>query len=186
MGLAIVRQIVELHGGTVRAESQGENQGATFVVQLPTTQQMAAIASEPIQTQTEVEAPLAGIQILLVDDEPDTREFQAFLLEQSGATVTAVASGFEALQALEQLIPDVLVSDIGMAEMDGYMLLQQIRSREASQSNLLNRGRTIPAIALTAYAADTDRQRALRVGFQTHLTKPVEPEELVRTIASLL
>ncbi|MES1026664.1 PAS domain S-box protein [Gloeocapsa sp. BRSZ] len=186
LGLAIVRQIVELHGGRVGAESGGENQGATFIVQLPTAQQMVANASEPIQTQTEVEAPLAGIQILLVDDEPDTREFQAFVLSQSGATVTAVASGFEALQVLEEFIPDVLVSDIGMAGMDGYTLLQQIRSREASLSNSLNRGGTMRAIALTAYAADIDRQRVLRAGFQTHLTKPVEPEELVRTITSLL
>ncbi|WNN87680.1 PAS domain S-box protein [Gloeocapsopsis dulcis] len=179
LGLAIVRQIVEMHGGTVRAESQGENQGATFIVQLPVMQQATLIASEPIHTQAAAEVLLDGVQILLVDDETDTREFQAFLLEQSGANVTAVASGLEALQALEQFIPDVLVSDIGMAKMDGYMLIQQIRSRSPNQ------GGTIPAIALTAYAAEIDQQRALQVGFQTHITKPVEPEELVRAIANL-
>jgi CheY-like chemotaxis protein len=163
-------------------------------VQLPTTQQMASNASETIQAQSGVEAPLAGIQILLVDDEPDTREFQAFLLEQRGAAATAVASGFEALQSLEQFIPDVLVSDIGMAEIDGYMLLLQIRDREASRSNSFNpigaipafSKAVLPAIALTAYATEVDQQRALQVGFQTHLTKPVEPEELVRAIASVL
>ena len=180
LGLAIVRQIVEMHGGRVTAESQGENQGATFIIQLPLMQQARAIASEPIPTQTEAEVPLDGVQILLVDDEPDTREFQAFVLSQSGANVTAVASGLEALQALEQFTPDVLVSDIGMPEMDGYMLMQQIRSRSPNQ------GGNIRAIALTAYAAEIDQKRALQVGFQTHITKPVEPEKLVRAIVSLV
>ncbi|MBW4604089.1 MAG: response regulator [Calothrix sp. FI2-JRJ7] len=176
LGLAIVRQIVEMHGGTVQAESQGEGQGATFIVQLPTMQQTWQEAPQPIQTQTDAGLPLAGIQILLVDDEPDTREFQAFLLSQSGAKVTVVASGLEALQSLEQSIPDVLVSDIGMPQMDGYMLLQQIRSRPPNQGGM------IPAIALTAYAGEMDQQRALQAGFQTYITKPVEPEKLVRAI----
>jgi PAS domain S-box-containing protein len=180
LGLAIARQIVEMHGGTVRAESQGEGQGATFIVQLPAMKQTASIGSEPVQTQTGAGLPLEGIHILLVDDEPDTREFQAFLLEQSGAKVTAVASGLEALQALEQSIPDLLVSDIGMAQMDGYMLIEQIRSRS------LQHGGMIPAIALTAYAAEMDQHRALQLGFQTHITKPVEPEVLVRAITVLL
>ncbi|HYW22384.1 MAG TPA: ATP-binding protein [Nodularia sp. (in: cyanobacteria)] len=180
LGLAIVRQIVEMHGGTVLAESQGDNQGATFIVQLPLMQQGTLIASEPIHTPTEAEMPLQGVQILLVDDDLDTREFQAFVLSQSGATVTDVASGLEALQALEQFTPDVLVSDIGMAKMDGYMLMQQIRSRPPNQ------GGTIPAIALTAYAAEIDQQKALQVGFQTHITKPVDPEELVSAITNLL
>jgi PAS domain S-box-containing protein len=176
LGLAIARQIVEMHGGTVWAESQGEEQGATFIVQLPTMKQTASLGSDPITTQTDAGLPLEGIQILLVDDEPDTREFQAFLLSQSGAIVTAVASGLEALLALEKSLPDVLVSDIGMAQMDGYMLMQQIRSRPP------DRGGTIPAIALTAYAAEIDRTQALQVGFQTHITKPVELEVLVRAI----
>ncbi|MEH2369499.1 MAG: YlcI/YnfO family protein [Nostoc sp.] len=182
LGLAIVRQIVEMHGGRITAESQGENQGATFIIQLPLMQQSRAKlnASEPIPTQTKAKVPLDGVQILLVDDEPDTREFQALVLSQSGANVTAVASALEALQALKQFTPDVLVSDIGMAEMDGYMLMQQIRSRPPNQ------GGTIRAIALTAYAAEIDRQRALQVGFQTHITKPVEPEKLVKAIVSLV
>ncbi|MEH2225271.1 YlcI/YnfO family protein [Nostoc sp.] len=182
LGLAIVRQIVEMHGGRITAESQGENQGATFIIQLPLMQQSRAKlnASEPIPTQREAKVPLDGVQILLVDDEADTREFQAFVLSQSGANVTAVASALEALQALKHFTPDVLVSDIGMAEMDGYMLMQQIRSRPPNQ------GGTIRAIALTAYAGEIDQQRAFQVGFQTHITKPVEPEKLVKAIVSLV
>jgi PAS domain S-box-containing protein len=187
LGLAITRQIVEMHGGTVWAESQGEGQGATFIVQLPTIQQTASIIPYPTRTQTDAELPLEGIQVLLVDDEPDTREFQAFVLEQSGATVTAVASGLEALQALDRFTPDVLVSDIGMAEMDGYMLMQQIRSRLPDQGKTTPEGDSLlpKAIALTAYAAEVDQQRALQAGFQAHITKPVEPEVLVQTIAHL-
>ena len=180
LGLAIVRQITEMHGGTVWAESPGEGQGATFILQLPTSQQAALRSSEPTPTQQDGELPLADARVLLVDDEPDTRNFQTFLVERSGAQVVAVASGLEALQALEQFTPDVLVSDIGMAEMDGYMLMQQIRSC------LPNQGGTIPAIALTAYARNLDQQQAIAAGFQMHLTKPVEPETLISAIVSLL
>ncbi|MBW4640630.1 MAG: PAS domain S-box protein [Gloeocapsa sp. UFS-A4-WI-NPMV-4B04] len=180
LGLAIVRQIVELHGGTVTAESQGENQGAAFTVQLPTMQQTIPLIPESIHAQASSEVLLDNVQILLVDDDPDTREFQAFLLEQNGAKVIAAASGLEALQALDQFIPDVIVSDIGMADIDGYMLMQQIRSRPATQ------GGTIPAIALTAYAAEIDQKRAMQAGFQIHLTKPLEPERFVSVIMNLL
>jgi PAS domain S-box-containing protein len=180
LGLAIVRQIVEMHGGTVKAESRGENQGATFIVQLPTALQLAPSVPEPTRIQTDLKAPLDNIQILLVDDEPDTREFQTFLLEQSGAKVTAVASGLEALQVLDRSVADVLVSDLGMPDMDGYMLIEQIRSR------LSHHGGAIVAIALTAYAAEVDRLRAIEAGFQAFVTKPVEPETLVKSITSLL
>lgn len=188
LGLAIVRQIVEMHGGTVWAESRGENQGASFIVQLPVLLQTASISSELPYPQAEIQAPLDNVQILLVDDDTDTREFQTFLLEQSGAKVTAVASGSEALQVLDQWIPDVIISDIGMADMDGYMLIEQIRSREAlrSHSRPPSRGGTIPMIALTAYATEHDRQRALQAGFQMHLTKPLEPEQFISAIVSLL
>jgi CheY-like chemotaxis protein len=189
LGLAIVRQIVEMHGGTVWAESLGENQGATFVVQLPIIQQAISTISEPTHAQAEnTGTPLSNLQILVVDDDADTREFQAFVLEQSGAKVTAVASGFEALQALDQFVFDVLVSDVGMAEMDGYMLIQQIRSREALRNNSHSpeQGGTILAIALTSYARDFDQQKALQAGFQAHLAKPVEPEILVGAIVNLL
>jgi PAS domain S-box-containing protein len=180
LGLAIVRQIVEMHGGIVEAESLGENQGATFTVRLPILQQTIPTASEPTHVGAgNQEAPLSNLQILMIDDDDDTREFQTFLLEQHGAKVTAAASGLEALQALDQFIPDVLISDVGMAEMDGYMLMQQIRSRP-------NQGGRIPAIALTAYARDFDQQKAFQVGFQAHITKPVEPEALVKAIVMLL
>ena len=180
LGLAIVRRIVELHGGTVKAESQGEAQGATFIVQLPLTQQAMPTASEPAYPQAYTAATLANIQILIVDDDADNREFQVFVLEQTGARITAVASGLEALQALDQFVPDVIITDIGMTEMDGYMLMQQIRSRPPAQGGLL------PAIALTAYSTEFDQQKALQAGFQAHITKPVEPETLVRAIVKLL
>jgi PAS domain S-box-containing protein len=184
LGLAIVRQIVEMHGGTVKAESLGDNQGATFTVQLPLLgSRESAVGSRETPTHSPLptpHSPLADLRILVVDDDDDTRELQAFLLEQRGARVTAVASGFEALQSLDRFIPHVIVSDIGMADMDGYMLMQQIRSRPPSQ------GGQVPAIALTAYARDFDQQKAHQVGFQAHITKPVEPETLVKAIAVLL
>ncbi len=179
LGLAIVRQIVELHGGTVKAESRGEHQGATFIVQLPTLQ-ASLIDLEPTQTQATSETRLQNVKILLVDDDTDTREFEAFLLEQHMATVVAAASGSEALQALDRVLPDVIISDIGMPQIDGYALMQQIRSRPPAQ------GGTIPAIALTAYAAEIDQKKALQSGYQKHLTKPLEPEQLVNAIVTLL
>ncbi len=178
LGLAIARQIVEMHGGSLGVESAGEDQGATFTVQLPLSPQ-APRESEPPQPQTTASA-LSNLHILLVDDEIDTREFEAFLLAQSGAKVTAVSSGVEALQALDQLIPDLLVSDIGMADMDGYQLIEHIRSRSPDPAGQM------PAIALTAYAAELDQQKALQSGFQAHLSKPVQPEELLKVIIRML
>ncbi len=180
LGLAIVRQIVELHGGTVAAESQGENLGATFTVQLPIAQQAMTATAHPIQTRTATPQPLNNLKILVVDDDIDTLRFQEFVLEQNGASVIAVPSGKEALQIFAQSTPDVLVSDIGMAEMDGYMLIQQIRALPPEQ------GGTIPAIALTAYAGEKDAQQAVAAGYQQHIPKPVAPEELVGAITMLL
>ncbi|WP_223280185.1 response regulator [Nostoc sp. PA-18-2419] len=181
LGLAIVRQIVELHGGTVKAESLGENQGATFTVKIPILNQSAPIVLERTNPKTSsAQTPLSNLQILLVDDDRFSSRFEAFLLELNGAKVTAVASGLEALQVLDSFIPDVIVSDIGMADMDGYMLMEQIRLRPPNQ------GGTIPAIALTGYGGDLDQQKALNAGFQAHITKPLEPEELVRKIVNLL
>lgn len=151
-----------------------------LTVQLPVNLQERASELESPRDRFTTEAALSNLQILLVDDETDTCEFQAFLLEQSGARVTAVASGFEALQTLDQFTPDVIVSDVGMAEMDGYMLMQQIRSRPHGE------GVMIPAIALTTYARDLDQQQVLQAGFQQHLAKPVEPEVLVRELLSYL
>lgn len=176
LGLAIVRQLIELHGGTVKAESAGEGQGATFTVQIPLASPSGGV--QVVDSAPELTSDLSGMQILVVDDETDSREIVAFVLEQAGAIVTRVASGIEALQAIKQFIPSLIVSDIGMPEMDGYMLLQHIRA--------LEQVRHVPAIALTAYAGEFDRQQAIQAGFQRHLAKPIEPNELVTNIANLM
>ncbi|MGG6285909.1 ATP-binding protein [Leptolyngbya sp. AN03gr2] len=176
LGLAIVRQLVELHGGTVQAESSGENQGATFTVQLPCLKTGANVNCDRPDSKSAPTASLTGIQILVVDDEQDSRDLVAFVLEQSGAIVTAVSSAIEALEAIEQQQFDLLVSDIGMPDMNGYMLMEQIRKRSA----ILN------AIALTAYAGELNQKQAIEAGFQRHLAKPVEPEALVQTVQTLI
>ncbi|MFN6566433.1 ATP-binding protein [Dendronalium sp. ChiSLP03b] len=181
LGLAIVRHLIELHGGTVWAESLGEEQGAIFTVRLPLIQKELTPTKDP--NLTTLNAPtnsiLTGIQILVVDDDTDTREFYTFMLELAGAKVIAVASAVEALQALAESEPDILLSDIGMPETDGYMLMRQVKALQAH-------GKQIPAIALTAYAGDFNQQQALKAGFQKHLAKPIEPEELVNVIATLI
>lgn len=180
LGLAIVRQIVELHGGTVGVSSLGENQGATFTVYLPLLKQEDPVQPDSDSTiASEFTESLKGLKILVVDDEADSREFVAFVLEQDGAQVQSVASAFDALQALSESHPDVLVSDIGMPDMDGYELVRQVRLWTTEQ------GKQIPAIALTAYAGEYDQQQAIKAGFQQHLAKPVDPIELVETVARL-
>ncbi len=178
LGLAIVRNLVQLHGGTIWAESPGEGQGATFTVRLP----LSAIPPKTNQDNRQPDCPLdlSERKILVVDDEVDSREFVAFVLEECGAVVTAVASAGEALEALALEKPDLLLSDIGMPEMDGYMLIRQIRELPPEQ------GGEIPAIALTAYASNTDSQQALAAGFQRHIAKPVEPAELIAVVATLI
>ncbi|OKH37785.1 hypothetical protein NIES2101_36405 [Calothrix sp. HK-06] len=179
LGLAIVRQIIEMHGGTVTTDSLGENQGATFTVQLPVIQQSAI---EPQTTQHQSvpkNNPLQGIKILVVDDDTDTLEYQAFLLEENGALVIKATSGAEVLQILDKIIPDIILSDIGMPHMDGYTLIKHIRSRPSNQ------GGQIPAIALTAYARQLDQQKALAAGFQHHISKPVNAHTLINMIAQL-
>jgi PAS domain S-box-containing protein len=177
LGLAIVRHLVELHGGTVQAESPGEGQGATFTVRLPCL--LPQSQTDPDSEQPEPYLDLHDVEILVVDDDTDTREFVAFLLEQYGARVRAVGSASEALTALTQALPDVLLSDIGMPDVDGYMLMQQVRTLPPEQ------GGQIPAIALTAYAGEINHQQAIAAGFQSHLSKPVEPAELVDEITCL-
>ncbi len=182
LGLAIVRHLIELHGGTIWAESLGEGQGAIFTARLPLIKKELTSKQEIItalNASPTIEI-LAGIQILVVDDDDDTREFHTFVLEQAGARVTAVASAKEALQALAESEPDMMLSDIGMPETDGYMLMRQVKALQALQA------KQIPAIALTAYAGEIDQQQALESGFQKHMSKPVEPEELVKAIATLI
>ena len=177
LGLAIVHYLVGVHGGTVEAGSAGEGQGATFTVQLPLVSS-ANSGSEPNDRSLSGD-DLRGFSILIVEDDPDTRELLAFLLTQRGAVITAAASATQALEILAQSPLSLLISDIGMPDMDGYMLLQQIRSNA-------NHNQQIPAIALTAYAGEMNQQRALEVGFQRHLTKPIDPAALTRAIGDLI
>jgi CheY-like chemotaxis protein len=176
LGLAIVRHLVELHGGTIQANSPGEGMGATFTVRLPL---LPAHLPEPSEVQAlHSSLSLKGIRVLVVDDDTDTREIVTFLLEQAGAEAIAVGSAQEVLAAMPHVRPDILLSDIGMPDMDGYMLLQQIRTLSPEQ------GGQTPAIALTAYAGELNQQQALAAGFQQHISKPVEPAELVKAIAT--
>ncbi|AFZ33971.1 multi-sensor hybrid histidine kinase [Stanieria cyanosphaera PCC 7437] len=178
LGLSIVRYLVEAHGGKVSADSLGENQGATFTVELP------LIEIEPATNQTERllehKIDLTGIRILTIDDHPDARLIQTLLLNQYGAEVMSVASVAEFWQALSSFQPHILISDIGMPEVDGYTLLRQLRSLPAEQ------GGQIPAIALTAYAGETERQKAIAVGFQQHLAKPINSHQLVQAVVKLV
>ncbi len=189
LGLAIVRHLVEMHGGTVEAESKGEEQGAIFTVRLP----LIAVRSIDVSSEGnqrvhptdsrnvpfECTSELEGLHILVVDDEEDGRTLVTTVLESCGAVVTAVDSAAEALKAIQKRRPDILISDLGMPEEDGYSLIRKVRALTADQ------GGQIPAAALTAYARVEDRMRVLRAGFQIHLPKPVEPAELVAVVASL-
>jgi PAS domain S-box-containing protein len=178
LGLAIVRHIVEMHGGTVAADSQGEDQGATFTVRLPFITTVAQTNSNQPVAKDSIN--LRGVRVLTVEDEQDTRELLVFMIQQYGAEVTAAASAIEALEIWPQFQPDILVCDIAMPEMDGYTLIRQVRTWPKEQ------GGAIPAIALTAYAGEANQQQALAAGFQKHLSKPVTPEKLVQAIADLL
>ena len=178
LGLAIVRHLVELHGGTVSADSPGAGQGATFTVKLPLMNDRVESDRQPESFDN---APdLAGVRVLVVEDDTDSRELITFVLEQYGAEAIAVASTAQALSTLEQLKPDVLVSDIGMPQEDGYALIRKVRANESNPAD------PIPAVALTAYAREEDYQRAIEAGFQRHIPKPVEPNELVAAVAQLV
>jgi PAS domain S-box-containing protein len=174
LGLAIVRHIVELHGGSVEVASPGEGLGATFTVTLPV---MTDVSPKNEDKELPNDDPnLQGLRIVVVDDDVDSLDLITFILEQYGVEVTPVASANEALQAIAQIHPDLLISDIAMPEIDGYTLIRQVRELEASSSGKL------PAIALTAFAGEANEQKILTAGFQRHITKPVDPDELAMVI----
>jgi len=185
LGLAIVRHIVDLHEGAVRAESDGEGSGAAFVVELPLPRDDVRSASRPPAVYRRLEngpsrlVNLGGRRILVVDDEADARELLATILNRAGADVTVVASADEALETLRRWRPDVLVSDIGMPGDDGYVLIRKVRALRPEE------GSQVRALALTAYARSEDRIEALEAGFHTHVAKPVDPLELTALIAGL-
>jgi PAS domain S-box-containing protein len=191
LGLAIVRHLVEAHGGAVRAESDGEGLGATFIVSLPflatqaETQKSAgtlalAESHEAAAEPGRSEAALKGLRVLVVDDDMDTREWLTTVLEGNGIAVTSVGSAEQAMAALERWRPDLLISDIGMPGEDGYVMIRKLRALEAE------RGGLTPAAALTAYAGDEARRLSLSAGFQVHLSKPIDPSDLVSAIRNLL
>jgi len=177
LGLAIVRYLVEAHGGTITADSAGENQGATFTVELPLLDPMLTSASPPVSPHGTFD--LSGLHILAIDDNPDACELLEALLTQYGAHVTVTVSATEGLNLLQQAPPDILVSDIGMPDMDGFTLIQEIRQLPPEQ------GGQTPAIALTAYTRETDQRRAYDSGYQIHLAKPIEIEHLIKSIMTL-
>jgi signal transduction histidine kinase len=185
LGMAIVRYLVELHGGTVRAESAGENQGATFTIVLPARVELLAAeevvaAAPPVAADRTDDLPqLAGISILVVEDDVDSRQFVCQLLESQGATVSMAASTHDALHRFVQLRPDVVISDIGMPEEDGYSLIRRIRALGGDA------GGNTPALALTAYVTNQDERAALSAGYDRHVRKPVQVAQLITAVAEL-
>jgi signal transduction histidine kinase len=188
LGLAIVRHLVELHGGTVQAASPGPGLGTTFTVRLPFTQPRAASPREsppappvasPGPAPSAMPPRLDGVKVLVVEDEPDTLDLVATILRERGAEVQAVSSTREALDSLRRALPDVLLSDIGLPGEDGLALIRAIRALPAGA------GGRLPAAALTAYAREQDRRQALQAGFQAHVAKPIQPQDLVQIVAHL-
>jgi signal transduction histidine kinase len=171
LGLSIVRSLMQLHGGTVAAFSEGRGRGARFVIELPAKASLGAHGPAPSPL-----SDLAGLHVLVVDDDADAREAVVRVLQESGATVTSAAGAADALRTLDERVPDVLVSDIGMPEVDGYELIRRVRA---------GRSVRVPAMALSAFSREEDRERAFQAGFDEYLTKPVEPHRLVQRVSSL-
>jgi PAS domain S-box-containing protein len=187
LGLAICKQLVELHGGSIRAASQGEGKGATFSVQLPLSIAQLEVENSPRVHPTAETHPgetlslprLDGVRILIVDDEPDARDLLRTVLQDQGAQVTCFASAQDALAALKTMKPTILICDIGMPKMDGYQLIRALRAEESRVGR-------IPALALTAFARAEDRKRSLVAGYQAHLAKPFDIGELILVVADLV
>ncbi|GAA6620867.1 ATP-binding protein [Scytonema sp. NUACC26] len=183
LGLAIVRYLTEMHGGLVTAHSQGEGQGATFTVKLPIVREDSRdrlVDFEDFYALNSTPHPsLLGLRILIVDDEADIRELVAFILEEAGAEVCSAKSATDALTIVEKSVPDLLVCDIGMPDIDGYMLMSQIRALPPEK------GGQMLAVALTAYAGEYNQKQALDAGFQMHLSKPIDPDTLVKELSRI-
>jgi CheY-like chemotaxis protein len=184
LGLSIARNLVELHGGTIRVESAGLNQGATFVVSLPLSPIRGGEQQEhPTSSQSSAldfsQIDLSGIKVLVIDDEPDARAIVGHVLTSCNAEVVTGASAAEGLNQLLSFRPNVLVSDIGMPEVDGYQFMREVRKRPPDQ------GGNTPAVALTAFARSEDRTKAMIAGYTVHVAKPIEPQELLATVANL-
>ena len=180
LGLAIVRHLVEAHGGSVIAESPGEGLGSTFRVKFPISNITEYVVNIDASNRDDSSKPLIGVRVLVVDDEPDNRDFLTFVLENSGAIAMSVSSAAAALQAFTAFQPDILISDIGMPEESGYTLLRKIREIKSGEK------KNIPAIALTAYARPEDRSQALNAGFNEHISKPVEPDRFIDVVVEVL
>lgn len=186
LGLAIVRHLVELHGGTVEADSEGEGKGATFTVKLPVTARQEKICTSPkIPVDSALCLPeslhgLEGVRVLVVDDEPDARDVVKAALMQQGAEVYTCASAAEGLKQVFIWKPTVILCDIGMPQEDGYDFIRKLRQWE------IGAGGQIPAVAVTAFAREEDRLKAIASGYQTHFAKPIEPTQLAAVVASLV
>jgi CheY-like chemotaxis protein len=184
VGLALAQYLVKLHGGTIEVKSQGAGQGSTFIIDLPLlADREPDVVQRPPRplktTSSNCLEEIDGLRVLLVDDDVDSCEIVGLALRKCGVEVRLANSAAGALEILQRWLPDLLISDIGMPDEDGYALLQKVRALGPE------RGSRLPAVALTAYATDADRERALAAGFQLHLVKPVELKELAEAVASL-